>query len=392
MRRDFISLHSQSKFKELKFSEIVGQEEIVHDLIQQVKSDKIAHAQLFLERPGSGALKLALTFAQYINCENRSENDVCGSCSSCIKANKFEHPDIHFSFPSIAAKSGKPAISDDHISNFRKALNKNTYLSEKEWIKLISNENKSANITAEESRRILRKLNLKTYEGQYKIMIIWKPERLGKEGNILLKLIEEPPANTVILFVGEQSEMILPTVLSRTQIVKLKPIKASVIQNYLECNLNIESGLAKGISYQSEGNLNLAIQLAQNNHQIPTDIFRQWLNMIIKEQNGDLLKWCDQMHKDGRELIKNYLDYVLRFLDGFLYNALTGQGNSKLDTDEISIANKLTHYLSIDQTAAWMQLIEKKINHIERNGYAKLVLLDLSIKSMSILKPAPRLV
>ncbi len=370
----------------MDFSEIVGQTEIINDLIHQVQSQKIAHAQLFLERPGSGALKLALTFAQYINCENKQEKGPCGQCSSCVKATKFEHPDIHFSFPSIATKSGKPAISDDHISTFRKALSENIYLSDKEWVKYISNENKSTNITAEESRRILRKLSLKTYEGSHKIMILWKPELLGKEGNILLKLIEEPPENTIILFVGEQSEMILPTVLSRTQIVKLKPLKPKDIEVYLERNFDILPEKAKAISFQCEGNLNLAIRAAKNDYHIPTDAFKQWLNLIIKEQNGDLLKWCDKMHKEGREPIKNYLDYILRFLEGFIYNSIGSKANSKLDANEMVVANKLANYLSISQTEAWMELIEQKINHIDRNGYAKLVLLDLSIQSMAILK------
>ena len=207
----------------MQFDDIIGQEKVKERLINSVKEGRISHAQLFASEPGCGGLPLAVAYAQYINCQNRSDNDSCGQCASCIKFNKLIHPDLHLVYP--LALSADVKKSDDKAKEWRTAFLENPYLTLNSWFELLDAENKQAMIGVNESDDILRKLNLTTYEAEYKIMIIWRAEKMNAAAaNKLLKILEEPPQKTLFLLVCENEEQLLPTITSRTQLIGIPKI------------------------------------------------------------------------------------------------------------------------------------------------------------------------
>jgi DNA polymerase III subunit delta' len=201
----------------MQFKDVIGQQEVKQHLVEMVQHNRLSHALLFLGREGSGALPLAIAFAQYIVCQKANAkpqpagpslfgepepvaapvamNDSCGVCPSCTKAHALVHPDIHFSYPVVTKKAGTPPLSTDYVAEWREFIQQYPYGNVYDWLQFIGAENKQGNITAQECNDIMRKLNLKSFESGYKILVLWMPEYLGKEGNKLLKLIEEPPVD-----------------------------------------------------------------------------------------------------------------------------------------------------------------------------------------------------
>ena len=213
----------------MQFKEVIGQQKVKDYLLKSAQSDQVSHAQLFLGPEGCGNLALAIAYAQYLQCRNKGATDACGKCSSCIKANKLIHPDIHFSYPTVGSK----AKSTDFLKEWRDAVEQQPYMNVYQWLQHIKAENKQGNITREECEAIIRKLSLRAYESTYKVLIVWMPEYLGKEGNRLLKLIEEPPVNTVFLLVAENANLILNTILSRTQQLRIHRLSDAAIKEAL---------------------------------------------------------------------------------------------------------------------------------------------------------------
>src|SRR4030095_3635660 len=240
----------------MQFKEIIGQDDIKKQLVDMVQQNRLSHALLFLGKEGNGSLQLAMALAQYLTCEVTNKNpksyqekipvstaswykegpsqtseprspssDSCGTCPSCIKARQLIHPDIHFSYPVVTKKTGSPPISADYISEFREFIKTQSYGNVYDWLQFIGAENKQGNITAQECNDIIHKLNLKSFEREYKILLMWMPEYLGNEGNKLLKLIEEPPPDTLFILVAENESSILPTILSRCQLIRIPPLK-----------------------------------------------------------------------------------------------------------------------------------------------------------------------
>jgi DNA polymerase-3 subunit delta' len=226
----------------MQFTEVIGQADVKHQLTEMVHHNRLSHAILFIGKEGSGSLPLALAFAQFVACEKITRlsappvgpslfgeelppaslpfpADSCGQCPSCAKAHHYVHPDIHFSYPVVTKKSGTPPISTDYVAEWREFVKSYPYGNAYDWLQFIGAENKQGNITAHECNDIIRKLNLKSFESEYKILVMWLPEYLGNEGNKLLKLIEEPPPDTLFILVAENESLILPTIVSRCQLV-----------------------------------------------------------------------------------------------------------------------------------------------------------------------------
>src|ERR1017187_1675453 len=218
------------------FSEVIGHYALKNKLLANLKSGKVSHAQLFLGQSGWGSLALALAYAQYVNCTNPGENDSCGACDNCRRMASLQHPDLHFSYPVIARKSGTKPVSLEYIEEWRKAVLDNPYMDYAQWMQVIEAENKQGNITADECRDIIHKPSLKPMYDGYKILIMWLPEYLGKEGNILLKTLEEPAPNTLMILIAENEENILQTILSRTQIQRVTGIPMAEIEEALMKN------------------------------------------------------------------------------------------------------------------------------------------------------------
>lgn len=370
----------------MQFNQIIGQQNLKKHLFQVVQSGKIPHAHLFLGSEGTGALALAVAFAQLLNCESPTDIDSCGTCGSCVKAKKLIHPDIHFTFPVIVKKEGKVPLSDDWIAEFRKAFLEQPYLTEYEWLQQIKAENKQGNITALEAKNILRKLSFKNYEGKYRIVIIWKPEALRKEGNILLKLIEEPPANTIIILVAENQEAILPTILSRTQITKVNRIQDDEIATALINIHHVDAEKANRIAFLADGNYREAQILLLNEDDPFDQDLKDWLTFALNNNAAGLVSFVDKKAGKGREHLKQFLEYYLHFLRECLIFKFTDLVNPKFTSNEKQLAERIIRFLNEEKLYALIPLIEECHYAIERNGNAKITLLNLSIKMEKIIR------
>ena len=376
-----------------------------------VQHNRLSHALLFLGKEGSGALSLAMAFAQYIVCEkvngkNRetqgpslfgeespvaseanTQQDSCGVCAACTKANQLMHPDIHYSYPVITKKAGQTPVSTDFITEWREFFTATPYGNVYDWLQFIHAENKQGNITAEECNDINRKISLKSFESEYKILIIWMPEYLTKNGNKLLKLIEEPPPNTLFILVAENEAMILPTILSRTQLVKI-PLQSNL---EIEAALELKSGVAMEKAQQlaalSEGNYREALQLLQHVEDDWQATVREWLNLLVKKNLAGQVKWVDDMSKQGREKQKQFLKYFTHLLEQAIRikSIPSLLNNVHAGSNEQDFALRLNKLCSIPQQEAIIHELDKASYYVERNANGKMLFHALSIKLYHII-------
>jgi DNA polymerase-3 subunit delta' len=362
-------------------SQVVGQQAAKSGLLNMYNSGHFPHAMLLAGHEGYGGLPFALALAQYIFCENKTETNSCGQCAQCSKVSKLEHADLHIGFPSIAPKPGTKAMSRYYISEFREFISQTPYGTTYDWLQFISAENKQGNITAEECREIIDTLNLKSYEGGKKVLIMWRPEYLGKEGNILLKLIEEPPADTILLFVAEDTEDILPTILSRTQIVRLTPVSATEIADALLHRNLADQRKAVQIGHMANGSYTEALRLVQHTD---NDLFpevRNWFNALFTNNGIGIAKFAEEWSKAGREQQKNFLHYVVQLLEHAIRNRYMPQQPIALPNEEAQFAHKLAAMkLSFESISKMIGHISDTIYHIERNAHSKTQLHALSLK------------
>ncbi len=369
----------------MQFKEIIGQESIRQQLIQTVAENRVSHAQLFLSCDGSGALLLAIAYAQYINCLDKTATDSCGSCSSCRKYERYIHPDLHFSYPFFASKDVKIAV--DVLEEWRAMLLADPYVDLDIWRSKLSAENKQANINIAECHDIIKKLSYKAFEGETKVLIMWLPEFLDKEGNSLLKIIEEPPKNTLFILVANNQEQILSTLLSRTQIVKIPKLADEEVTRYLMDHHGLPEQQAREYTFLADGNLieaKLLVEHTQNDH---ADRFAEWLRMGYGNRVPDLISFTDQAASWGRENQKNFLKYGISFLRECSL-LLSGAGELvKLPARTLDTAKKLsTHVLTLNMAEALIEELEKAHYHIERNANPKILFLDVSLQLVKTIK------
>ena len=368
----------------MQFKEIVGQEEIKRQLIQTVVENRVSHAQLFLSAEGTGSLPLAIAYAQYINCLDKSDTDSCGVCSSCRKYERYIHPDLHFSYPFFASKDVKIAV--DVLEEWRTMLLTDPYFDLDIWRQQLSADNKQANINIAECHDIIKKLSYKAFEAETKVLIMWLPEYLEKEGNSLLKIIEEPPANTLFLLVANNQEQ-SSTLLSRTQIVKIPKLPSQTIENYLISNNNLSEEQASTYSFLADGNLIEAkIQGAQS-HNDNAEVFAEWLRMGYGNRVLDLVNFVDQAAGWGRENQKNFLKYGISFLRECSLLMSGADSLVKLPARTLDTAQKLSKYvLDLNMASAIITELEQAHYHIERNANPKILFLDVSLQLVKIIK------
>jgi DNA polymerase-3 subunit delta' len=369
----------------MQFKEIIGQEGVKEQLIQTVLENRVSHAQLFLSCDGSGALPLAIAYAQYINCLSKTDNDSCGTCSSCRKYNRYIHPDLHFSYPFFASKDVKIAV--DVLEEWRTMLLSDPYTDLNIWRSKLHAENKQANINIAECHDIIKKLSYKAFEGETKVLIMWLPEFLDKEGNALLKIIEEPPKNTLFILVANNQDQILSTLLSRTQIVKIPKLEDEVIQNYLIEKHGLSAQQAAEYSFLADGNLIEAKALVANAGNDNADLFAEWLRMGFKGHVPDMISYVDQIASWGRENQKNFLKYGISFLRECSLLLSGAEALVKLPARALDTAQKLsTHVLDLNMADAIIGELEKAHYHIERNANPKILFLDVSLQLVKIIK------
>jgi DNA polymerase-3 subunit delta' len=373
------------------FSNIIGQEHIQQQLIQAVQQNRLSHAMLLLAPEGAGGLPLALAFAQYLVCENQQEKDACGQCSACIKASQYIHPDIHFSYPVIPRKPGDKPLSTDYIAEWREFIGTHPYGNAYDWLQFIGAENKQGNITASECHDIIRKLSLKSFESQYKILLMWMPEYLGNEGNRLLKLIEEPPPNTLFILVAENQEQILATILSRTHLIKVNPLSKDVLVDALVNRAKAAPAKARQAATIAMGNYREAMALLQHSEDDYHELLRNWLNYIFTGNRPALHTWIEQIAsaKMGRENQKQFLRYFINLLEHSLRLQFIDRQQLAFSEEEMDFAAKLNKLANLRQMESIMQLLDNACYHIERNANAKLLFHALSIRLQYIFRNKP---
>ena len=371
----------------MSFTSVIGQDSVKQRLVQMVRLNRLSHALLFLGPEGSGALPMALAFAQYVVCEkaNGTDADACGVCPSCVKAASLIHPDIHYAYPVIPKKPGDKPISTDYASEWREFIGQYPYGNSFDWLQFIGADNRQGNITARECGDIIHKLNLKSFGGGYKILLLWMPEYLEKEGNRLLKLIEEPPANTLFLLVAENESLILPTILSRTQLVKIPLPDETEIANALTERAGLETAQARQIAVLSEGNYHEALQLIRHADDDWQGVLREWLNAILKMGPIAQVKWIDETAKLGRERQKQFLRYFNHLLEQAIRLRCIGDGPMPIPDAEKDIALRLNKIADIGQQKAIIEELDKAAYYIERNAHAKMLFHALTIKLYHIL-------
>lgn len=373
------------------FQEIIGQESVKKRLIHSVSDNRVSHAQLFLGPEGSGSLALALAYARYLCCENKSSEDSCGICSSCVKYNKLAHPDLHFVFPVNTSPiyDGTKPLSDYFLEHWRKSLLSNPYLNLNQWYEAIGIEKKQGLINAEESHEIIKKLALKAYESEYKIMIIWMPEKMNPSAsNKLLKLLEEPPEKTVFLLVCENQEQLLSTILSRTQLVKILRLSDAGIENGLIKNQNLSPETAKSIAFLCDGNYNEALQLidANDNEKLYSATFISWMRFCYQVKVPDIMKWVEDVSAHGREKQKSFLNYAIQMIRESLLLNYADKSMVKLNGDIFDFLTKFAPFIHGANCMSMTEELNRAYSHIERNANPKILFLDLSFKMMKLLK------
>jgi DNA polymerase-3 subunit delta' len=370
----------------IQFHNIIGQQAAKQGLLKMWHQGHFPHALLLVGAEGTGGLPLSIALAQFIFCGHKQENESCGRCANCHKIAKLEHADLHLSFPTYPPKPGTKAMSFHFINEFREFVKQTPYGTTFDWLQFIDADNKQGNLTAEECREIIDKLNLKSYEGGWKVQIIWRPEYLGKEGNILLKLIEEPPADTIIIMVAENVEDILPTILSRSQIVRLAPVPAVDIAAALEEKTN-DSKKAIQIAHIANGSYTEALRLLRHTQ---NDLFpdvRNWFNALFTNNGPAISKFAEEWSKAGREQQKNFLNYVIRLLEEAIRLRNIPSIKANLPDEEAQFAQKLAGMkVSFNMLQKMVRELSQTVFYIERNAHSKTQLHVLSIRLQYIIR------
>ena len=378
------------------FRDIPGQEQIKKKLIHTVTEGRVSHAQLFYGPEGSGKLALALAYARYICCDNRNESDSCGVCHSCIKYNKYVHPDLHFVYPATSAtkkESDEENGENSKLVNFqekwREALLENPYMDQFQWYERIGMENKQGLIGTKESSEIIRKLSFKSYESEYKILIMWLPERMNAySSNKLLKIVEEPPPFTVFLLVSENYGEILPTILSRTQMIKIPAIQDEDILKALTEKHMASPELAEDAVRLANGNYNLALSYIrpEGNNKEHFEVFVSLMRFCYALNITDILSWVEKISAIGREKQKLFLSYAMRMLrENYLVN-IGKKEITHMAAYENELSVKFSKFIHNENVFELYDEFNKAYNHISANGYARIVLLDMSLQILRLLR------
>lgn len=361
------------------FREIPGLDHIKSTLIRSVQNSHLAHALLFDGSAGGGGLALAIAFATYINCENRNETDACGECASCVKMNKLIHPDFHFIFPVTTSKKVNGNTSEAFLPLWRTFLLETPYRMLPEWLDYINAENKQGNISVEEARGILRKLSVKSYEGEYKILLLWKPEIMNaSSANALLKILEEPPYKTLFLLVSDQSEKLLTTIISRTQRVAVPAFSDLEVKDFLK-QQSVNESVAGQIAYLCDGNLSEALRLVSETADNRSAWFAEWMRYCYRFDISNLVRLADNFDSLNKEKQKGLFEYALRLFRDML---IWSQGASELlrvPEEELTFVQNFSKAVNFEALENMVQEVNVAYYHIERNVRAKMVFLDLSL-------------
>ena len=375
----------------MQFKQVIGQTYLKQRLIQSVKDNHVPHAQLFLGPSGCGKLPLALAYAQYILCPNRTETDSCGVCPTCQKMQKLVHPDLHFVVPTNTTKSVKSnPESDLFMEEWREFVLKNEgYFNDTDWYAFLDIENKQGYMSVRDAASLLRKLNMKAYEGDYKIAIIWMAEKMRVEtANKLLKLLEEPPEKTVFLLIAEDQDQLLATIRSRTALVKIPALDTDAIETALQQRFGCDPQQAHDAAMISEGDWLTACRSFKDfeDHKFFFATFQQWMRLCFRAAYSEIIDFSANVKGIGRERQKELLEYGLRIIRNSLLFNNNLAGIVMLPDDEKIFNANFAPFVKPANLAQIAELFEEAIRQIERNGNAQLIFTDVSFKMIVLLK------
>ncbi len=372
----------------MRFSDIPAHEQVKQRLRDFADRDRIPHA-LLLEGPqGIGKFAMARAFAQYIHCENPHDGDSCGKCPSCLQHESFNHIDTHFVFP-VVKKAGRPAVSDDYISDWHKFLAENPYMDFEKWLLALENINAQPAIFVEESSNLIRKLSFTSHQAKYKVVLMWLPERMKPEcANKLLKLVEEPFSDTLFVMVSNNPGLILPTIYSRTQRISMKRLPDEVIAGELTKKYSIELQDALSVAHIAEGEFIRAekeLDLSNESRKF-LDLFIQLMRLAYQRKVKELKQWSIEVAGLGREQEMKFLSYCERLIrENFIYNLSVPELNY-MNREEAQFSANFARFINEKNVVRLFDALNRASSDIAGNANAKILFFDLAIKVILLLK------
>jgi DNA polymerase-3 subunit delta' len=371
------------------FKDVIGQDVIKSRLIRSVKDERVSHAQLFSGAPGTGKLAMAIAYAQYVSCRNRSEYDSCGTCPSCHKYQKLEHPDLHFVFPVFNTPKIKNPVSDDFLKEWRKMILKNPYFNLSQWLDFIHAGNAQGLIYERESDSIYRKLNLKSFESEFKVMIIWLPEKMHAAcSNKLLKLIEEPPSKTLFLLVSENEEAIIPTIRSRAQQVKFPFVKNEAIKQALLQIEHADEQIVDDATRLANGSYLRALEYLNPGEEesFYFEKFQEMMRLAYTQEVKELIEWAGEMAGIGRDRQKSFFSFALRLIREYFIMNINRPNLIFLNKEEKSWGAKFAPFINERNVMSFSKEFEQGIQHISWNGNPRIIFLDTALRMVRLIK------
>lgn len=370
------------------FKDIIGQETVKQRLRLEVREGRVPHAQLFAGPEGTGALPLAIAYARFLLCTRRGEEDACGTCPSCVKLNKLAHPDLHFVFPVVKRKGGGDTVSNDYIREWRELAISTPYFGMNHWLDAMGAENQQAQIFVKESDELVRKLSLKSSEGGYKVVIIWLPEKMKVEcANKLLKLLEEPPAQTVFLLVSEEPDRILPTILSRTQRINVPRLEDAEIAEALKVRFGLQDTDAAETARLAEGSYLQALEIIHlsEDTQLFFGLFVSLMRLAYQRKVKEMREWSDTVAAMGRERQKDFLTYCQRMVrESFVSNFHRKEMNY-MNREEENFTIRFAPFINERNVMGITDELAEAQTHIEQNVNPRMVFFDFALRMIVLL-------
>jgi len=372
------------------YTDVVGHSEAKSRLIKMVNDVRIPHALLFTGQDGGGNLPAAIAFAQHLLCKQPKPDGACGQCSACQNVSKLVHPDLHLVFP--IAKSKHVKYSDDLVKDFREQVLSNPYSTLQDWFLQIDGENKQPIIPVEDASAILRKLSYTSYEGSYKIMLIWHPEKMNMESaNRLLKILEEPPEKTIFVLVCCKPDQLLATIISRVQQVPFFRNDEVELTKALQQQFNVDEVVARQAAMLSNGVYGEALKLLNENDEGVTFLnqFQNFMRLGLRFDAVKAIEWIDEFAKVGREKQKQFLLYGLEvFRDALMYN-YGDRSLVRLSGQERSFLEKFAPFVHMHNYERLVEEFNSNYQFIERNANPKIVFTDLIFQINELLNIKP---
>ncbi len=374
----------------MRFKDVPGSSHVKERLIQSVKAVTVPHAQLFAGQVGALNLPMALAFTTYLHCSNKEEYDACGACPACSKSLKHIHPDTNFVFPlgNIKGDKDEDRFKAEIMKTWRSFLTEQPFGNLDDWAGYYRGEDKQAIISKEESREIIKSLSLKPFESPYKVMLIWLPEYMHPSAaNGILKILEEPPPNTFFLLVTNAAERLLPTILSRTQIIQIPMLSDEEVNTHLKSLDNIEESKRDKIIQLAEGNLNLALKLIDREEDHHFELFFNWMLACFKKEYAKLVAMADDFHTLDKMNQRNLMTYSLNMMRETLLQLSGATSINRSKGNELERVQKFSKLMNVARIEKSSHLINDAAYHLERNGSAKMIFMDLSLQLSDVINP-----